>query len=345
MRELDPKSPHELPACAVVGAGRLGTVLAAALSDAPAAAARGAGPGGRRGRAAVRARRQDRRGRGGRPGRAAARPLLRRDRPRGLRRPRGLLAAPADVGADRAATPSVLRGAGAAVDGTSRARARRSRTRSASALGHARDPRRARGPRRLPRRGRDRGQLPRRARGLRRAARGHRPGSPARSSPRSCSPPPSSGRELGPGGGADRPDRPRRRGHRRAPSRRRSPSARPELLPVWTELAEVTRAVAGRTELDMRTIRTIARDAGLARQRARRGPDGRPRADDGRLPRRPPLADARGARGAGLGRRLAVRQPGAVQRRRATSPPTRAPRPTTPPRPPSSASTCCSPRR
>jgi predicted short-subunit dehydrogenase-like oxidoreductase (DUF2520 family) len=35
MRELDPKSPHEVPTCAVVGAGRLGTVLAAAL-DAPA---------------------------------------------------------------------------------------------------------------------------------------------------------------------------------------------------------------------------------------------------------------------------------------------------------------------
>ena len=31
MRELDPKSPPELPACAVVGAGRLGTVLASAL--------------------------------------------------------------------------------------------------------------------------------------------------------------------------------------------------------------------------------------------------------------------------------------------------------------------------
>src|ERR1700712_1700956 len=31
MRELDPKSPHEVPTCAVVGAGRLGTVLAAAL--------------------------------------------------------------------------------------------------------------------------------------------------------------------------------------------------------------------------------------------------------------------------------------------------------------------------
>jgi predicted short-subunit dehydrogenase-like oxidoreductase (DUF2520 family) len=31
MRELDSKSPHEAPTCAVVGAGRLGTVLAAAL--------------------------------------------------------------------------------------------------------------------------------------------------------------------------------------------------------------------------------------------------------------------------------------------------------------------------
>jgi predicted short-subunit dehydrogenase-like oxidoreductase (DUF2520 family) len=36
MRELDPKSPHTPPACTVVGAGRLGTVLAAALSEAPA---------------------------------------------------------------------------------------------------------------------------------------------------------------------------------------------------------------------------------------------------------------------------------------------------------------------
>src|SRR6186997_951748 len=36
MRELDPKSPHTLPACTVVGAGRLGTVLAAVLSDGPA---------------------------------------------------------------------------------------------------------------------------------------------------------------------------------------------------------------------------------------------------------------------------------------------------------------------
>jgi predicted short-subunit dehydrogenase-like oxidoreductase (DUF2520 family) len=36
MRELDPKSPPEMPACAIVGAGRLGTVLAAALSEHPA---------------------------------------------------------------------------------------------------------------------------------------------------------------------------------------------------------------------------------------------------------------------------------------------------------------------
>jgi predicted short-subunit dehydrogenase-like oxidoreductase (DUF2520 family) len=36
MRELDPKIPHTPPACTVVGAGRLGTVLAAALSEAPA---------------------------------------------------------------------------------------------------------------------------------------------------------------------------------------------------------------------------------------------------------------------------------------------------------------------
>jgi predicted short-subunit dehydrogenase-like oxidoreductase (DUF2520 family) len=34
MRELDPHSPQEDPACAVVGAGRLGTVLAAALAAA-----------------------------------------------------------------------------------------------------------------------------------------------------------------------------------------------------------------------------------------------------------------------------------------------------------------------
>jgi predicted short-subunit dehydrogenase-like oxidoreductase (DUF2520 family) len=35
MRELDPKSPPEMPACAIIGAGRVGTVLAEALSEHP----------------------------------------------------------------------------------------------------------------------------------------------------------------------------------------------------------------------------------------------------------------------------------------------------------------------
>jgi predicted short-subunit dehydrogenase-like oxidoreductase (DUF2520 family) len=35
MRELDPTIPREVPACSVVGAGRLGTVLARALSEHP----------------------------------------------------------------------------------------------------------------------------------------------------------------------------------------------------------------------------------------------------------------------------------------------------------------------
>ena len=58
MRELDPHSPHDLPACAVVGAGRLGTVLAAALRRRARRCAAGEPhPAGRRRRAAVRARR------------------------------------------------------------------------------------------------------------------------------------------------------------------------------------------------------------------------------------------------------------------------------------------------
>src|SRR4051794_15626961 len=46
MRELDPKSPPEMPACAIVGAGRLGTVLAAALSEYRARRRGGAVPAG-----------------------------------------------------------------------------------------------------------------------------------------------------------------------------------------------------------------------------------------------------------------------------------------------------------
>ena len=64
----------------------------------------------------------------------------------------------------------------------------------------------------------------------------------------------------------------------------------------------------------MRTIRTVAEmRAWLGNARAEQR-HGRPRPHDGRVPRRTSLADARGARGAGLRRRLAVRQPRAVQR-------------------------------
>ena len=48
-----------------------------------------------------------------------------------------------------------------------------------------------------------------------------------------------------PRSGADRRDRPRRRGHGRAPSRH-DRAAHARAAPVWDELAEVTRAVAGR---------------------------------------------------------------------------------------------------
>ena len=85
----------------------------------------------------------------------------------------------------------------------------------------------------------------------------------------------------------------------------------PDLLPLFDALVDATRAVA-----HVRTIRTIAEMRAHVAPRPRPRAHGRPRADDGRLPRRPPLADARGPRALRRGRRLAVRQPGAVQRLR-----------------------------
>ena len=275
MRELDPKSPHALPACAVVGAGRLGTVLAAALSDAPALRRGEPVPPERRGRAAVRARRQDRRGRGaslpdgpllGHCSGATGLDVF------GARE--GFSLHPL-MSVPTGSEPAVLRGAGAAIDGTTapalnvaatlrassnsaavlrRGRRRRRHARAARWPPHARSrarardarhARRARGPRRLPRRGRDRGQLPGRARGLRRAARGHhrdhpRAARPARARHR---------RAVGAAGARGGADRARSRAATRARSSataRRSPSARRSCCAVWTELAEVTRAVAGR---------------------------------------------------------------------------------------------------
>ena len=80
---------------------------------------------------------------------------------------------------------------------------------------------------------------------------------------------------------------------------------------------------------------------------ARRAPprpgDDRPRPDDGRLSRGPPVADAPRARGVRRrGRRVAVREPGTVQRARPTSTATPATRAATPRWRPRSASTTCS---
>ena len=84
----------------------------------------------------------------------------------------------------------------------------------------------------------------------------------------------------------------------------------PDLLPLFDVL--VTRR--GRWRCEDHPHRP--RDARPRRRCARPRQDRRPRADDGRLPRRPPLADARGPRALRRGGRLAVRQPGAVQRLR-----------------------------
>ena len=69
----------------------------------------------------------------------------------------------------------------------------------------------------------------------------------------------------------------------------------------------------------MKTIRTVAELRAGAVAPPARGPHDRARADDGRVPRGPPVADAPGPRRMRRRRRLAVRQPDAVQRRVPTS--------------------------
>ena len=106
---------------AVGGSAR---ALAAALTGAGYAVdgplGRGADGAGRRRRAAVRSRSGDRRGRRGDPPRPAGRALLGRDRARAARAARGVLAAPAD---DRHRHGASFAGAGAAVAGSTPARA------------------------------------------------------------------------------------------------------------------------------------------------------------------------------------------------------------------------------
>ena len=113
---------RELDSIAIVGAGRLGTALAAALR---AAGHSVAGPLGREPdvsgatwcSCASRTARSPRAA-AAVPRRTARRPLLGRDDARAARRPRGVLAAPADDRARRLAARACSRGAAAAVDGS-----------------------------------------------------------------------------------------------------------------------------------------------------------------------------------------------------------------------------------
>ena len=109
-------------------------------------------------------------------------------------------------------------------------------------------------------------------------------------------------------------------------SARPSDEAAPELLPLFDELVERTRAgsPAGRRRHEDRPHRRRA--ARAAGARAPGGPPHRAGADDGRLPRRPPVADAPGARATATwwwSRCSSTRRSSAPAR---TSPPTRATR-------------------
>ena len=143
--------------------------------------------------------------------------------------------------------------------------------------------------------------------------------------PRSGSPPPpASPRELlvplaraalenwaatGRRAGPHRPRRARRRGHDRAPARGdRGARARPARRRSMRSSPH--RGWWWRHEDDPHR----RGDAGAQSRRSRRRAQDRPRPDDGRVPRRPRVADARRPQGQRRDGRLAIRQPGAVRR-------------------------------
>ena len=220
---------RELDSIAVVGAGRLGTALAAALRAAGLSVSRPAGPRARRstaprscccacpdGEIAAAA------------AAVAAGPLV------------GHCSGATDARAARAATrrsrlhPLMTVPAGSPPEVFARRGGRRRRLHAAragrrrgarAAARDAPDARGARGPRRLPRGRLDRLELPRHARGRRGAARGHGGRGPRGARPARAR----RGRDLGRArrrAGADRPDRARRRGAPSRASARRCWSAR-----------------------------------------------------------------------------------------------------------------------
>ena len=161
------------------------------------------------------------------------------------------------------------------------------------------------------------------------ATAGRRPRGPARAAG------PRDGRELGAARSrarADRAGRPRRRARPSPASAPPSPSARRSCWRCSTRSSTPPATLAARRRrwCRMRIVRTVAElRAALARAAPRRALD-RAGPDDGRVPRGPPVADAPRARALRRGRRVAVRQPGPVQRGRPTSTPTRATRSATP---------------
>ena len=344
MRELD-RIPTPLHSCAIVGAGRLGTALAGALRatgleidgplgrgaapagagavllcvpDAEIAAAAAAVPPG----APV-----------GHCSGATGLDVLAGHEAFGLH---PLMTVPA-TGAPAFA------GAGAAIAGTT-PRALAVAQELARAARAARHDRRRRGPRRLPRRRLDRRRTSSSRSRARRSGSPPRRASTARCSRRSSARRWRTGRALG---AHDALTGPIARGDGATVARQRAAVAEraPDLLALYDALADATRALAvapaaagGRHE-DAPHHRRGPR---VRRGRPPRGPQRRARPDDGRVPRRARGADRGRQRRLRRGRRVAVRQPGAVRRGGRPRRVSRAPRPRTPRSPRSSASTSCS---
>ena len=270
MRELDPQTPPHSPACAVVGAGRLGTALAAALQTRPGRSSRG--EPSRQARTSVllcvpdgadRARRRPPSRPGPLVGHCSGATGL---EPLGHREAfslHPLMSVPSGSAPGRAAGRRRGRGR------QHSARARAPRPRSPRPLGMRPAARRARGPRRLPRRRVDRRELPRHARGRRGAAR--RDGRDRARAARAARA--RRGRAMGRArrrAGADRSRSPAATSATVARQRAAVAERAPDLIAaLGCARRRYSRARGGYQRPAMRTIRTIAEfRAHLARARA-----------------------------------------------------------------------------